>query len=80
MARDAEHRYTNSLGGTVHFEFVGVRDLLHLGSECEENEVWYDLRDLLTPMERRDELIPTDEKLNAIAWERKKLARGREGA
>ncbi len=49
-----------------HFEFVGVLDLLYLGPECEEGEVWYDIVERLTPMERRASLIPPEEKLNAI--------------
>src|SRR5687767_12622895 len=68
--RDAQHSYKNSAGGTVHFEFVGVLDLLHFGPECDSNEVWYTIRDLLTPMERKRALIPPEKELNAIAWER----------
>lgn len=41
--KKAQHRYKNDGGGLVHFEFVGVMDLLHLGAECEDDEVWYDI-------------------------------------
>ena len=61
--RAAQHNYRNSEGNKVHFEFVGVMDLLHLGVECEEDEVWYDITRRLTPMERKEKLIPADAKL-----------------
>ena len=44
-------------------------DLLDIGIECGPDEVWYDITTRKRPMERRDELIPPDEKLNAIFWE-----------
>ena len=56
-------------GSRMAFEFVGVLDLLHLGVECEPEEVWYDIIQLVRPMERRRELIPPEAKLNAIQWE-----------
>jgi hypothetical protein len=46
-----------------------VLDLLHLGVECEPNEVWYTIRQRVRPMERRSSLIPRSEKLNAIREE-----------
>lgn len=66
--RDEQHSYKNSNGGKVFFEFVGVLELLQLGAECGPNEVWYELTELLTPMERRRRLVPPDRKLNALAW------------
>ncbi len=62
----AQLKYKNSDGNAVHFEFVGVMDLLELGLECEPDEVWYDIRDRLLPMERRDRLLPPEHKLNAM--------------
>jgi hypothetical protein len=50
----------------VRFEFVGVLDLLELGLECEADEVWYDTRQMLTPMERRESLIPPERELSAF--------------
>jgi hypothetical protein len=47
-----------------------VTDLLELGVECEPDEVWYDTMQKVKPMERRRELIPAPERLNAIAAER----------
>jgi hypothetical protein len=62
----AEHHYQNADGNTVYFEFVGVMDLLRLGVECGPKEVWYELCERLSPMERRDLLIPPENELNAI--------------
>lgn len=78
--RAAEGRYKNSLGGTVHFEFVGVQDLLHLGPECEDDEMWYDIVELVRPMERRKKLIPAENELQAIAEEGYRQQRGRRSA
>jgi hypothetical protein len=62
----AEFSYTNSEGNPVHFEFVGVTDLLELGVECEPDEVWYDMCELFLPMERREQLIPPESELSAM--------------
>jgi len=56
----------NPDGNPVHFEFVGVMDLLRLGVECDPDEVWYEVRERLLPMERRHVLIPPEDGLNAI--------------
>jgi hypothetical protein len=55
-------QYDNDYGGRVYIEFVGVMDMRNLIS-CEEDEVWYDIRELLTPMERKSKFIPSDEEL-----------------
>jgi hypothetical protein len=65
----AEFDFTNTDGNTVYFEFVGVMDLLRLGVECEADEVWYDIRERMSPMERRDVFIPPEHELNAIRTE-----------
>ncbi|MEO9594278.1 DUF4288 domain-containing protein [Rhodopirellula bahusiensis] len=67
--RDSEHNYLNSDGNPVFFEFVGVMDLLKLGLECDPDEVWYDIRERLMPMERRDVFIPAESELNAMRTE-----------
>lgn len=69
--KDAEHSYANDNGNIVHFEFIGIVDLLLLGAECNDDEVWYDIRERLLPMERRDKLIPPESELNAIRNERR---------
>lgn len=61
-----QHSYANDDGAAVHFEFVGVLDLLHLGTECEEDEVWYDIVRRKLPMERAGEILPPEDRLNAI--------------
>lgn len=65
----SEHDCMNSDGNRVFFEFVGVMDLLKLGPECDPDEVWYDIRERLMPMERRDTFIPAESELNAIRTE-----------
>jgi hypothetical protein len=45
-------------------------DFLALGIECEENEVWYDLYFLKSPMERKKKLIPREKDLCAIKLEK----------
>ena len=53
----------NDEGQQVRFEFVGIRDLRHLGIECEENEVWYDVFELDKPLPRNSQLIRSDASL-----------------
>jgi hypothetical protein len=62
----AEHSCINDSGNTVNFEFIGIIDLLLLGAECEDDEVWYEIRKRMLPMERRDQLVPPESELNAI--------------
>ena len=64
--RAAQHRYKNSDGNAVHFEFVGVLELLRLDPACEADEVWYDITDRVRPMERRASIIPPESRLSAI--------------
>jgi hypothetical protein len=70
--RNSELVYDNDAGGKVHLEFVGVEDLMHLGSECADNEVWYEIGTMLLPNERKSSLIPHAEELSAIKLERRK--------
>lgn len=56
----AQYRFANDEGIPVYFEFVGVLDLLELGIECGEEEVWYDIVERLQPMERKSKFIPPD--------------------
>jgi hypothetical protein len=73
--RAAQYSYKNSDGNPIDFEFIGIMDLLHLGPECEEDEVWYDITERLLPMERADRLIPPEDTLNAIRNERRRNIR-----
>ncbi len=72
--RGSEYDYRNDDGNRVHFEFVGVLDLLELGIECDDDEVWYDIRTLKRPMERRAEIIPREQDLCAIRGDRQHAA------
>jgi hypothetical protein len=75
--KKSEISYSNDEGNPVHFEFVGVMDLLELGLECAENEVWYEIVDRLCPSERRSKLIPPEPRLNAVFYERQAKGKGR---
>ena len=65
--RAAQLKYENDQGNPVHFQFVGVTDLLCLGPECAGDEVWYDVREMMMPMERSASILPTDAVLLARA-------------
>lgn len=54
---------------TWHFEFIGVKDLL-LQDFLDAEEVWYDIKTHKMPMERKEHLLPAEDKLNAIMHER----------
>ena len=64
--REAEHRWKNNAGSQVFFEFVGVQDLIGCDPVCEPDEVWYQIVELVTPMERLKQLIPPESRLCAI--------------
>lgn len=64
--KTAQHVYKNDSGENVHFEFVGVMDVLQLGIECEEDEVWYDITTRKLPMERAQSIIPPENSLSAL--------------
>ena len=71
QAKLSQHSYRNSYNTLIKFRFIGVLDLLFLGAECEANEVWYQLKTLVRPMERRSRIVPKPNELNAIRNERK---------
>jgi hypothetical protein len=64
--RAAQHHYKNNGGNPVHFEFVGVMELLRLDPACESGEVWYEIGERVCPMERRASIIPLESQLSAI--------------
>lgn len=64
--KKAQYSNKNSHGNPVHFEFVGIMDLQHLGIECSRGEVWYNIATYKKPMERKQKLIPAENKLCAI--------------
>ena len=65
MGKDSEESYTNDEGERVHIEFVGLCDFMQLGIESEPNEVWYEIKTMLRPMERKGKLLPDEKKLLA---------------
>jgi hypothetical protein len=65
-----EFHSRNAHGNPWHFELVGIMDLLELGMECEKDEVWYEIVHRVRPMERKGKLLPPENRLNAIRWER----------
>ena len=67
--RIAQHSYLNGDGNLVRFEFIGVMELMHLGLECEHDEVWYEMKQRLLPDERQDDLIPPPAFLAAFRHE-----------
>jgi len=64
--KDAEYSYLNDDGNNVYFEFVGVMDLMHLGIESDNDEVWYEIKKYLMPMERKQKMIPPEGSLSAF--------------
>jgi hypothetical protein len=70
QGRGSQWQYRNANGDPVHFRFVGVMDLLHLGSECAPNEVWYGITQRVRPMERKRKLLPREAHLCAVVNER----------
>jgi hypothetical protein len=57
------YTYDNTDGNDVHFEFLGVMELLELGLECDKEEVWWEHVHRIRPSEKRSSLIPTDAEL-----------------
>ncbi len=64
--KSAKFRYKNDEGNPVFFEFVEIKELLCLGSECGSDEYWYDTKTYLLPMEQKHKHIPPKKQLNAI--------------
>ena len=64
--RDAEYSYKNNEKNWVHFEFVGVLELLRLDPGCEPDEVWFEIKERILPMERRASILLAENKLSAI--------------
>src|SRR5689334_8475143 len=67
--RESQHSYEGQGGANVRFEFVGVMELLLLGSECERDEVWYEIKRMVSPSERKDELLLPEGSLHAVRME-----------
>ena len=68
-AENEQYDFVSDDGSKVCFEFVGIEDLMHLGSETDEYEVWYEIGKMKTPMERAATLIPPRDSLSAFKYE-----------
>ena len=68
LGRSEQVTYKNSDGNPVHFEFIGVMELLRLDAYHPE-EVWYDIVERVRPMERRAMFVPPESQLCAIRHE-----------
>ncbi len=64
--KEAEDHYQNSEGNKVFFDFIGVMGLICCDPACEPNEVWYEVKEYLLPMERKTKFIPPAKDLDAI--------------
>ncbi len=67
--RESQCSYKGGGGANVRIEFVGVMELLRLNPECEEDEVWYEIKTMVSPAERRDELLLPERLLHAFRIE-----------
>ena len=76
QGKAGETRYRNIRGQRVHLRFVGILELLEIGTGCEPNEVWWELTTRVRPMERRAQIIPKRCELSAAADERRRTGRG----
>lgn len=72
-----EFSYVNDEGNRVFFEFIGIMEMIRLGIESEENEVWYDIRTRKLPMENRHKLVPKASELQAMKEDEQKRLRAR---
>ena len=61
-AKSSETTYQNDDGNAVLIEFIGIMDFLELGVECDDGDVWYEIRTLREPMERKAKFIPPESK------------------
>ena len=66
-----ERKFKNDEGEEGRFEFIGIQEMVHLGIECEDDEVWYSLKKMKLPMERCKKFIPEKSNLSAIRYESK---------
>ena len=58
--KESQYSYTHD-GYDIHYHFIGITELISL--EYEENEVWWQFEEKLSPCERADKLIPQKHQL-----------------
>jgi hypothetical protein len=64
--RAAQTQYKNSDGNRIYLEPIGVLELLRLEITCEPDEVRYEIKERISPSERRSNRIPDESRLHAI--------------
>lgn len=70
MGKSENRTSINDDGQRYFFEFIGIVDMIHLDIECQDNEVWYSMKGLKNPMERKKELVPGKKHLAAFKYEK----------
>ena len=65
IGKKEEYNETND-GIKIFFEFIGVQELKDISLSFSDGEVWYELREMVNPMERKSKLIPKENKLDAL--------------
>jgi len=61
--KQEEFTATNDAGQNYSLEFIGITDMLRLGIECGEEEVWYHFKNMIEPMERKDKITLSDDEV-----------------
>lgn len=67
---EGKFKFKNDDGVRIYFEFVGVLDLMHLGLEAGDDEVWYEIKRMRCPMSRKRSLLPSRSQLSAFKYEK----------
>ena len=70
IGKNRQFSFLNDDRNPVHFEFIGIRELIGLDPECLPEEVWYSVGTMIRPMERRSSLIPKKSDLLALRADR----------
>ena len=65
-----QHNYKNSFGENVFYELVGIIEILKIDESFDKNEVWYELKRMLLPKERKNKIIQNKRQLSAFLSEK----------
>ena len=50
----------------VYFEFIGILELKEISSSYAEGEVWSEIKEMVSPDERKEKIVPTKEELDVF--------------
>ncbi len=64
LGKKGQSSHINNEGIRVYIEFIGLIDMMELGMECEDYDVWYEIKTMRCPMERKSNIIPRREDLS----------------